>query len=1387
VSLNARVFVVAGAYFFLITFLSAASSGSVDVWDGPAFSASPEALRQAAAMIKAEKDSDVTVLLSERRFDFDAQGKEVETHHSIYRIENEEGVKGWAETTGHWEPWRQARPEIKARVIGADGAVHVLDPKTLNDVPVHRNDPEVYSDRRAYGGPLPAVAVGAIVEEEIIIRDTVPFFAAGKVERQVLARTAPVSKSRIVLSHANTLPLRYLLRLLPNATVSKAADKDVETITIENGPIEAYRDIPAHVPSDVVLYPQIEFSTGTTWQQIASEYARLANDKMRLEDVQAVVANLNTRGGSRTDVIRRIVTALHKNVRYTGIEFGESGLIPQFPSETLKRKYGDCKDKATLLAAMLRAAGIPANLALVDSGPGQEINAELPGMGLFDHAIVYVPASGTDSELWVDATAKYSRVGDLPTMDYGRWALIVDEHTSALKKIPELRATENFHRETREFTMAEYGPAKIVEKNEQTGPRDAEYRAYYDGDVKRIRENSEKYVKREYLADSLISIEHGDLSDLEQPVFIKFVTQGKRGTTDDENATMAIRVEDLFEGLPDYFTSEEDEKKDSEHSERPKPRVVDWEIRPFVNEWDYKIVAPPGFKLRALPPAKEEPLGTAKFSQTYTSDSSGSVVEAVLRFDTGKSRLTVQEAEALRKAVRAVRNSDPIFISFDQIGHTLMAEGKVRAGLAAYHQLVSEHPKQALYQIQLARAFLAAGLAEKARAAAKEAVTLEPNSAQAQSTLAWILQHDLMGRRLKKGFDYAGAVAAYRKAKQLDPKDKDIRANLAILLEYDPEGERYAAGAHLKDAIAEFQELKKMDEASGRTYDDNVLYDLWYLRDFKTLGEALTTLPASEIRRGLLVGGIAAEQGTEPALKKSLEITSEEASRRKILANAGWLLLRLHKYSEAADLLSAGARGQDNETQTAAFAGTLKRVKTREEIKIDDSSPSGAMQRLFSLMFTKAPDYDQMVTLLSKKSLRTADAKKDREEFRRQMFQLRTQMEKSGLPLEVLGDIALANTTFSVEGTDSLGYRVTLQPFGAPEQEAFVVREGGGYKVLEFVQDQKPPENLSWQALELVRKNDLAGARKWLDWAREKIHMGGSDDPLSAQPFPYFWTKGQQGDASAVQTAALVLAPSKELKGEDLRALLQARDQAKTEQERTELDLVAAWAYSKQDRWPELMPVAERLLKAYPDSLTAFRFVANSYGQLKRFDEWEKLVNEQLSKHPDEYDYLRSAALLARYRGDYAKARQLTKTLIDRSKATQSDLNQYAWDALFLPAPIEQDSIAAAERANQLSKNSNFSIMHTLVCIYAHVGKETQAHELLLKAMDAGELEEPDSSVWLALGQIAEEYGENDAAQTMYARVEKPDVDGPGSNYGLAQQRLAGLKTPAAAAKSAGH
>ncbi len=291
------------------------------------------------------------------------------------------------------------------------------------------------------------------------------------------------------------------------------------------------------------------------------------------------------------------------------------------------------------------------------------------------------------------------------------------------------------------------------------------------------------------------------MSDLEKPASIRFVTNGKRGNTDLTTALVAIQVESLFDRLPKYFrTRENDEAAEVEDAERTKSRTADWLITPFTTEWRYKVKAPLGFKLRALPSDRDEKVGTLSFIQKYSANPEGTIVEAVLRVENTDARMRVQEARALREAVLKARAADPIFVPFDNVWHSLISAGKMKEGLAAYREVAAKHPKEALHRVQLAQALITAGLGEEARRVASESTTLEPNSALAQSTLGMVLKHDLIGRLLKKGMDHDGAIAAYQKAIALDPKDKETRANLALLLEYDADGTRYSERARLKEA-----------------------------------------------------------------------------------------------------------------------------------------------------------------------------------------------------------------------------------------------------------------------------------------------------------------------------------------------------------------------------------------------------------------------------------------------------------------------------------------------------------------------------------------------------------------------------------------------------------
>ena len=193
-----------------------------------------------------------------------------------------------------------------------------------------------------------------------------------------------------------------------------------------------------------------------------------------------------------------ILDYVDREVRYTGIEFGEAAIVPHDPAETLALKYGDCKDKATLLVAMLRAAGIPSYVAMLNAGSRLDVPAELPGMGLFDHAIVYVPGipglHPGDADLWIDATDQYARLGQLPINDQGRHALIARPESTALTMTPESTSRENVLLELREIRLSDNGPATVIEKTQPTGVFESHYRVVLRGQA------GQGYARR---ADSL--------------------------------------------------------------------------------------------------------------------------------------------------------------------------------------------------------------------------------------------------------------------------------------------------------------------------------------------------------------------------------------------------------------------------------------------------------------------------------------------------------------------------------------------------------------------------------------------------------------------------------------------------------------------------------------------------------------------------------------------------------------------------------------------------------------------------------------------------------------------------------------------------------------------
>jgi tetratricopeptide (TPR) repeat protein len=1353
--------------------------------DGHAFSASPAEIQAAAALIKPEPFTNVTVLFEQEHYRIDSSGKATRVHQLLYRIETKAGVEGWSQTSVQWDPWYQNQPSIRARILQANGKVSELDPHTLTDVPAKNEQDDAFSNARIYKGPLPSLAIGAIVEEETAVVDKLPFFSGGSVYRVYLSRDVPVIRSRVVIETPEDTAFQSKVHFLPDVRVQTQLTDGIRRSTYDQDPVPLAPSSDIDLATDKPLYPYIEFSTGVSWAAVASAYQKIAEPQIQPDRVKALLsASTNS---NRLATVQALVSRLHYEIRYTGIEFGESGLQPQTPAEILKRHYGDCKDKAAVLVAMLRASGIPANLALLQAGPGSDVNPDLPGMNQFNHAIVHVPAGNkNESELWIDATAEFTRVGDLPYGDQGRLALIIADGTKSLTLTPEARPADSVLVETRQITLAQMGPAHIVESSTTTGHIDADYRSRYGvGESKAVTEDLEQYSKQAYAAKALTHIEHGDGSDFSKPFVLRLdMANAARGSSGIKDAAVAIPPAGILNRLPRWFSTDPDAdsakltpEQETERKKKVQARSSEYLIHPFVTEWRYRILLPEGFAARTLPEDQTLKMGPATLTRRLAlepSQQSPAVITAVYRFDSGKQRYSLDEVLALRKAVLEEDRKNYLLIYADQAGAKLLTEGKFRQALTTDRALIAAHPSDAMHHVHMSSALLSVGLGEQAQKEARLATTLNPHSSTAFSQLATALEYNNIGVFVGNGFDRKAAIEAYRKAKQLDTEDIDIRAGLAVLYEYDPQGDRYSENASLSDAVREYRELKDVDKSAATRYEDNLLYAMLYNHQFADVLAELATQPSNATRDAMTIAATAASQTVASALQAADRIGSSE-QKNAALRLAGQLLIRLNLYSQAAELLTAGIQGQENAADLSRQIDIYRNLHHSMPAAFPPTDPKAPVQLMMTSVMT-GTIVQTVPTFLTRHSFATETEWKHNLEHNGSSKVLATIAKKSQIPLSVMRDLIAGNLKFTSEGDDSHGYHVTMQSIGAEPQQFFVSREEGQYKIVASGTDTAEVGNY---AVYLLRNNRQAEAVSLLDWKRSLVHRGGGDDPLAGDLFARFWTEGSSGSlqsvTQAIQISAIALTiqkPASQLSLEPAIALYQKTPPST----RSDLALLLACAWLNHNDGAAAKPYIAELLHQYPNSITAISLAGRSYAQLKDFASWSALLDARLAKRPSDRELLNQSAFEAESQGDFARARKALRLVLDSGKATSNDYNGFAWLALF-DDHLDAESIQAGQQANLLSKNSNFGDLHTLACLYAAQGKTTEARQLLFDAMAAGNQTEPNSSVWFGFGSIYEQFGETEAAIAAYRKVTPPEEPiNPIDTYNLAQTHLKDLR-----------
>jgi len=170
-----------------------------------------------------------------------------------------------------------------------------------------------------------------------------------------------------------------------------------------------------------------------------SEVAKWADALFQLDDashatIAGIADDIRKTNHTRDAQVVAAIRLVQDDIRYLGIEMGRGSHEPRQPAVVMNQRYGDCKDKALFLAALLRELGVEAYPALVNTKLRSHLDNYLPSPFLFDHVITQVVDGG--KTYWIDGTLA-DQGGTLATIDTpsDERALVVRADTKALAPI----------------------------------------------------------------------------------------------------------------------------------------------------------------------------------------------------------------------------------------------------------------------------------------------------------------------------------------------------------------------------------------------------------------------------------------------------------------------------------------------------------------------------------------------------------------------------------------------------------------------------------------------------------------------------------------------------------------------------------------------------------------------------------------------------------------------------------------------------------------------------------------------------------------------------------------------------------------------------------------
>jgi hypothetical protein len=386
-------------------------------------------------------------------------GTSVVRELSRYKILNERGYEFASKSIGYREGYQEVKVFF-ANTIKPDGSVIRLEEKDIKDFAPYAKY-EFYTDIKQKKFTMPAIEPGCVVEYSYEIKNVKPLLTYDIYSLFLCKTKYPIKEDILEVVMPKNKSLKYKMFVTNiSPEVSEISDKKRYIFKSLNQE-EIIPEPRMPQPYDRETFPQFYVWSLDNWDTISKWYISLVKEQMQVDDelknfTEALILNKKT----NEEKIREIFYFVSQKVRYVAVELGPYTHKPHSAVEVFKKRYGDCKDKTTLLLTMLKIAGITGYPVLVPSNE-DILDEEVPTINMFNHVIAVVPKKDEDEYFWLDATNEVASFDSIPFSVPIKVFVIDSNGKGKFITTPDVRDDKDFYYTSSIYNIDENGDSEV--------------------------------------------------------------------------------------------------------------------------------------------------------------------------------------------------------------------------------------------------------------------------------------------------------------------------------------------------------------------------------------------------------------------------------------------------------------------------------------------------------------------------------------------------------------------------------------------------------------------------------------------------------------------------------------------------------------------------------------------------------------------------------------------------------------------------------------------------------------------------------------------------------------------------------------------------------------